>query len=80
MLTPDELKVIVEKLAAGIATNEEIEILRKADGDSEKIILQIAQNITNVSHASNSQFGDRIINDTSTQISQPTVYCSYLGI
>jgi hypothetical protein len=65
MLTPDELKVIAEKLAAGIATNEEIEILCKTDGDNEKIILQIAQNITNVSHAQNSQFGDRIINDTS---------------
>ncbi|BAZ47716.1 peptidase C14 caspase catalytic subunit p20 [Nostoc sp. NIES-4103] len=60
MLTPDELKVLIEKLAAGIATDEEIEILRKADGDSDQIILQIAQNITNVNHAQNSQFGDRI--------------------
>lgn len=73
MLTPDELKLLVEKLAAGIAKDEEIEILRKANGDSDKIILQIAQNITNVNHAQNSQFGDRIINDTSSQISQPTV-------
>jgi predicted NACHT family NTPase len=73
MLTPDELKLLIEKLAAGIATDEEIEILRKADGDSNQIILQIAQNITNVNHAQNSQFGDRIMYNADTQISKPTV-------
>jgi predicted NACHT family NTPase len=74
MLTPDELKILQEKLAAGIATDEEIEILRQTDVD-KKIIYQsqYANTIINISHAQNPQFDNRIINDTSSQISQPTV-------
>lgn len=55
MLTPDELKLLREKLAAGIATDEEIEILRQTD-----VCNQYANTIINIRNAQHPQFGDRI--------------------
>ncbi len=59
MATPDELKVIIEKLAAGTATDEEIEVVRQACEGSDKITVQVAKYINNVNQAQGSQFGDR---------------------
>ncbi|WP_414581673.1 NACHT domain-containing protein [Scytonema sp. PCC 10023] len=58
MATPDELKVIIEKLAAGTATDEEIEAFRQACEGSDKITVQVAKYINNVNQAQDSQFGD----------------------
>lgn len=45
MAIPDELKVIIEKLAAGSATDEEIEAIRQACVGSDKITVQVAKYI-----------------------------------
>lgn len=79
MATPDELKVIIEKLAAGTATDEEIEVVRQACEGSDKITVQVAKYINNVNQAQDSQFGDRFATarsveriDRDTGISNPT--------
>jgi hypothetical protein len=79
MATPDELKVIIEKLAAGTATDEEIEVVRQACEGSDKITVQVAKYINNVNQAQGSQFGDRFASAQSaerlpqdTGISNPT--------
>ncbi|MBW4625031.1 MAG: NACHT domain-containing protein [Brasilonema octagenarum HA4186-MV1] len=58
MPSSDELKVFIEKLAAGTATDEEIEAIRQACEGSDKITVQVAKYINNVTEAQNSQFGD----------------------
>ncbi|MEI2579185.1 NACHT domain-containing protein [Scytonema sp. PRP1] len=67
MATPDQLKVIIEKLAAGTATDEEIEVVRQACEGSDKITVQVAKYINNVNQAQDSQFGDRIYHGADAQ-------------
>jgi predicted NACHT family NTPase len=70
MATPDELKVIIEKLAAGTATDEEIEVVRQACEGSDKITVQVAKYINNVNQAQGSQFGDRVSQDADAKATQ----------
>jgi len=67
MPTPDEIKVILEKLAAGTATDEEIKAVEKACQNNERITVQFAKYINNVNQADNSQFGDSFANNKTNQ-------------
>lgn len=61
MLTPDELKILAEKLAVDTATVEEIENICQAfEVNDRSIILQFAQTINNVNQVKDSQFGNII--------------------
>ncbi|MHC5779509.1 hypothetical protein, partial [Nostoc sp.] len=61
MLTPDELKILAEKLAVDTATVEELENICQAfEGNDRSIILQFAQTINNVNQVKDSQFGNII--------------------
>ncbi|NJO57157.1 MAG: NACHT domain-containing NTPase [Richelia sp. RM2_1_2] len=67
MLTPDEIKVILEKLAAGNATDEEIKAISKGWEGNETITVQVAKYINNFSQVENSQFGDSFTNNKANQ-------------
>ena len=61
MFTPDEIKVILEKLAAGTASNEDIEILNEFSKSDEKLSLQNAKYIINfLGEGKGIQIGDII--------------------
>ncbi|KST68055.1 NB-ARC domain-containing protein [Mastigocoleus testarum] len=58
MPTPDEIKVIFEKLTAGTATDEDIEILRQAYEGSERISFQYGNSIVNIGQGKDIHIGD----------------------
>lgn len=60
MFTPDEIKVILEQVAAGTASNEDIEILNHFSKSGEKISLQIGKFIINIGEGKGIKIGDII--------------------
>ncbi|BAY46069.1 hypothetical protein SAMD00079811_36760 [Scytonema sp. HK-05] len=73
MAIPDELKVIIEKLAAGIATDEEIEAVRQACKGSERISSQLGKYVINIEQGQGIQIGDRIYIELNSEAPQAPI-------
>lgn len=61
MATPAQLKVIIEKVALGSATDEEVEILQRAFDGSEPLSLQVGEHIVNIGQGKDIHIGNKVI-------------------
>jgi Effector-associated domain 10 len=59
MTTPDEVKIIFEKIWAGTETDEDIKALCQAHESNERITLQVANQIVNIGQSKDFQIGHR---------------------
>lgn len=67
MPTPNELKVIFEKWAAGTVTDEDIEILHQAYEGNEKISFQYGKFVVNIGKGEGINIGDHIYQYTDAE-------------
>jgi len=61
VVTPAQLKVIIEKVAVGSATDEEVEILQRAFDGSEPLSLQVGEHIVNIGQGKDIHIGNKVI-------------------
>jgi hypothetical protein len=73
MTTPDEVKIIVEKILAGTETDEDIKALCQAHESNERITLQVGNQIVNIGQGKDFQIGDRICQEPSAEAIQNAI-------